>query len=89
MDETTPRMTTLFQQLGLDESEQAIATFIRQNQLPADVSIVNAPYWTEAQRQFISEQLAADAAWAIVVDQLNESLHEDAVKAQGADSSPA
>ena len=82
MDETTPCMTTLFQQLGLDESEQAIAEFIRTQQLPADVTIANAPYWTTAQRQFLSEQLTADAAWAIVVDQLNKSLHDDAVKRQ-------
>lgn len=79
MDETTPSMTTLFQQLGLDESNEAIAGFIRANQLPADVSITKASIWSDAQRQFLSEQLTADAAWAIVIDQLNESLHEDAV----------
>ena len=33
-------------------------------------------------RQFIAEQLKADAGWTLVVDQLNESLHEDAVKRQ-------
>lgn len=79
MDETTPSMTTLFQQLGLDERNEAIAGFIRANQLPADVSITEASIWSDAQRQFLSEQLTADAAWAIVIDQLNESLHEDAV----------
>ena len=79
MDETTPSMTTLFQQLGLDESNEAIAAFIRANQLPADVTITKAPIWTASQQQFLSEQLGADASWALVIDQLNESLHQDAV----------
>ncbi len=44
--------------------------------------IAEAPYWSEGQRQFLAEQLPADARWTTVVDQLNESLHEDAVKRQ-------
>ena len=80
MNNTTVRMTNLFLQLGLDASEQAIAEFIKTHQLPSDVSLVDAPYWNEGQRQFLAEQLIADAPWAIVVDQLSESLHEDAVK---------
>lgn len=74
------RMTNLFLQLGLDASEAGIAAFIKNHQLEADVALVDAPYWNDGQRQFLAEQLAADAPWAIVVDQLSESLHEDAVK---------
>jgi len=81
MSEPTPRMTNLFRQLGLDSDEAAIARFIKTHQLPTDVRLSEAPYWNDAQRQFLSEQLKDDAAWAIVVDQLNESLHEDAVRA--------
>lgn len=77
---TIPRMSNLFLQLGLDDSDEAIAKFIGQHQLAADVDIVDAPFWTEAQRQFIAEKLEIDGAWTTVVDQLNESLHEDAVK---------
>ena len=80
MSNATPRMTNLFLQLGLDADEAAIAKFIKDHQLPTDIHMADAPYWNEAQRQFIREQLAADATWAIIVDQLNESLHEDAVK---------
>ena len=80
MNRAVPRMSNLFLQLGLDASDQAIADFIKRHQLSADVSITDAPYWNEAQRQFLAEQLKADAAWTIVVDQLNESLHEDAVR---------
>ena len=31
-------------------------------------------------RQFLSEQLKADAQWTTIIDQFNESLHADAVK---------
>lgn len=82
MSNATPRMTNLFLQLGLEAGDEAISQFIKNHQLPADVHIADAPYWNDAQRQFLREQLAADAAWAIVVDQLSESLHEDAVKQQ-------
>lgn len=80
MDNATPRMTNLFLQLGLDASEPGIAAFIQSHQLAADVALGDAPYWNEAQRQFLCEQIKDDAAWTTVVDQLNESLHEDAVR---------
>ncbi len=76
MDTTQIRMTNLFEQMGLDSSPQAIADFIRDHHLPPEVSIVDAPYWNDAQRQFLGEMLKANARWAIVIDQLNESLHE-------------
>lgn len=82
MSNAEPRMTNLFLQLGLDASDAAIAEFIENHQLPVGVLLSDAPYWNDAQRQFIREQIKADAAWAIIVDQLNESLHEDAVQAQ-------
>lgn len=80
MSATTPRMTNLFRQLGLDADEQAIADFIHAHQLEADVRLTDAPFWSDAQRQFLLEQLRADNHWSTIVDQLNESLHEDAVK---------
>lgn len=82
---TEPRMTNLFLQLGLDAEPEAIAGFIRQHQLATDVHVADAPYWNDAQRQFLAESLASDAAWAIIVDQLNEALHEVAV----AEANPA
>ena len=71
-----PRMTHLFEQLGLDASE---ALFIVTHQLNAQTTIVDAEYWTEAQRQFLAEKIKSDGEWAIIVDQLNESLHEDSL----------
>ncbi|MET4578509.1 DUF2789 domain-containing protein [Ottowia thiooxydans] len=80
MDTATPRMSNLFLQLGLDESDQAIADFIKSHQLDSDVALAEAPFWNDSQRQFLAEQIKADALWTTVVDQLNEALHEDAMK---------
>lgn len=79
MDTTESRMTTLFEQLGLDASNDAIAAFILAHQLPANVKVTEASYWSPAQRQFLGEQLKEDADWAIVVDELNEALHADSM----------
>ncbi len=79
---TEPRMTNLFLQLGLDASDAAIARFIVDHQLPAEVTLVEAPYWNDGQRQFLAEQLKSDADWAIIVDELGEALHADAVAHQ-------
>ena len=84
MNSANPRMTNLFLQLGLPADERSIAEFIQAHQLPIDVRMTEAPFWSEGQRQFLLEQWNADAPWALIVDQLNESLHEDAVKAQSA-----
>ncbi|MDM1764015.1 DUF2789 family protein [Acinetobacter sichuanensis] len=80
MSQTRPRMTNLFEQLGLDSSEAGISKFIETHQLDAETSIVQANIWTESQRQFLAEKLSSDGEWATIVDQLNESLHEDSVK---------
>ncbi|AVS74020.1 DUF2789 domain-containing protein [Paracidovorax cattleyae] len=77
---TEPTMTNLFLQLGLDESPDAITRFIHTHQLGAGVQVADAPFWNDAQRQFLAEQLKADAHWALVVDQFNEALHADAVE---------
>lgn len=79
---TEPRMTNLFLQLGLDASEKGIAAFIQAHQLPTEVALVDAPYWNDGQRQFLAEQLKSDADWAIIVDELGEALHADAVARQ-------
>ena len=80
MNNVRPRMTHLFEQLGLDASEDGIAQFIENHQLDANTLITQAPFWSESQRQFLAEKIKSDGEWAIIVDQLNESLHENATK---------
>lgn len=85
MDTTESSMTNLFLQLGLPAEKHAIAAFIRDQQLPEDVRVSEAAFWNDGQRQFLREQLAVDADWAIVVDELSQALHADAVAARMAD----
>jgi hypothetical protein len=84
MDTTESNMTNLFLQLGLPAEKHEIAAFIRDHQLAEDVRVSEAPYWNDGQRQFLREQLVVDADWAIVVDELSEALHADAVAARNA-----
>lgn len=79
MSNVRPRMTHLFEQLGLDSSEEGIANFIETHQLDATISIAHAAYWSNGQRQFLIEKISSDGEWAMVVDQLNESLHQDSI----------
>jgi hypothetical protein len=69
-----PTMTHLFDQLGLDSSPEAIRRFIETHRLEPDMLLVDAPYWTDAQRALFSQQWHADATWSLVVDQLSEAL---------------
>ena len=82
MDTTESCMTNLFLQLGLPAGKDDIARFISEHQLPEDLLISEAPFWNDGQRQFIREEWREDADWAIVVDELNEALHADAVAAR-------
>ena len=82
MDTTESCMTNLFLQLGLPAGKDDIARFIREHQLPETLLISEAPLWNDGQRQFIREEWREDADWAIVVDELNEALHADAVAAR-------
>ena len=84
MDTTESSMTNLFLQLGLPAEKAEIAAFIRAHQLAEDVRVSEAPYWNDGQRQFLREQLVVDADWAIIVDELSEALHADAVAARNA-----
>lgn len=74
MDTTTVRMTSLFNQLGLDSSAKGIARFISTHHLNAKTPITQAPFWNNAQRQLLQEWLDSDADWAIMVDELSTAL---------------
>ncbi|GAB6035024.1 DUF2789 domain-containing protein [Galenea microaerophila] len=71
-----PTLETLFAQLGLDNTPEAIEQFIAQHPLPADTHITEAPFWNCAQKALLTEALANDDDWAEPVDELNALLHE-------------
>lgn len=65
----------LFAQLGLPNGDAEIAAFIKAHSpLPDFVKLADAPCWTPSQAAFLREELAEDADWAEVVDQLSAAL---------------
>ncbi len=79
MDLTSPCIEALFEQLGLDSSPEAIETFIQNHQLPDDVKLGDAPFWSAGQSQLLKEKWHGDDEWAPIIDQLNTELHTDAM----------
>ena len=63
-------LPSLFSQLGLDNSEEAMDTFIREHNLPDGQAIYEAAFWNEGQRSFLREAFTEDADWVPVVDEL-------------------
>lgn len=66
----------LFDQLGLESDQASIDEFVEAHQLPNDIKLIDAEFWTPSQAKFLKEELRFDAEWAPVVDELNELLHE-------------
>ena len=77
-----PSLDLLFSQLGLANSPAAIELYIRTHQLPASVSLHDAPFWNKSQRALFISHLVQDDDWAIWVDELNQQLHMDAYTLQ-------
>ena len=76
MDALIPTLETLFEQLGLDSTPEAIDAFIVAHPLTDDVKLIDAPFWSAQQAAFLKEELRDDAEWAIPVDELNQRLHQ-------------
>lgn len=74
MQITTLEMPDLFDQLGLANSDLAIARFIKSHHLPESVTLPEADFWTPVQRQFLSESWHQDSDWCVVVDKLDALL---------------
>ena len=75
MDPHFHRLSDLFRQLGLPDDQVSIEAFVLQHRpLSSSVRLSEAGFWTESQRTFLSEEIAEDADWAEVVDDLNRRL---------------
>ena len=72
-----PTLELLFEQLGLEVDE--MDQFIQSHQLPKDVKLEHAPFWNDSQRSFLKNRCAEDDEWAIIVDTLNQLLHEKSI----------
>jgi len=68
-------LACLFEQLGLNSTDQAIQDFINQNApLPGNVELHKADFWSSSQASFLQQSKDDDADWAEIVDQLNAML---------------
>ncbi|MBP6500176.1 MAG: DUF2789 domain-containing protein [Thauera sp.] len=75
MEKPIHALKDLFAQLGLPNDAAAIDAFIKAHSpLPETVKVADAPFWTTAQAAFLREELAEDADWAELVDQLSAAL---------------
>lgn len=75
METNAYQLESLFAQLGLANSSDAIDVFMREHApLPRTVSLHDAPFWSRSQAEFLQQALKEDADWAIVVDELNMML---------------
>ncbi|WP_028866145.1 DUF2789 family protein [Psychromonas aquimarina] len=68
-------LSSLFDQLGLDSSEQDIFDFITEyGPFLRTEELHHACFWSESQAAFLKEAKSDDADWAEVVDQLDAML---------------
>jgi hypothetical protein len=68
-------LTSLFDQLGLDSTDQTIRDFINQNSpLPGNIELYEAGFWSTSQASFLKQSKDDDADWAELVDQLDSML---------------
>ncbi|MEX8520597.1 MAG: DUF2789 domain-containing protein [Leptothrix sp. (in: b-proteobacteria)] len=75
MESHTHSVAHLFAQLGLPADEAAIGQFIAHHApLPGAVPLAEASFWSPSQAEFLAGEIASDADWAEVVDQLDAML---------------
>ena len=68
-------LALLFDQLGLESTEQAIEAFIDKHKpLPSDLALHEAEFWNGSQASFLVQGIDQDADWAEIIDQLDTSL---------------
>lgn len=76
MDTNPHTLNSLFEQLGLPSSDDAIAQFVSTHKLFSDdIPLHEATFWTEAQANFLRDEIISDAEWAEAIDELNALLH--------------
>ena len=75
----TPAYTlnTLFAQMGLDNTDESIDTFIRTHgPVPSETPLYQAPCWNKGQADLLKEAIEQDSDWTEVVDQLDALLRK-------------
>lgn len=75
MESGDQSLAALFAQLGLSSDEADIRDFIGKHRpLAATVKLHEAHWWSASQSGFLRDAIDNDAAWAVVVDELDAQL---------------
>lgn len=72
-----PDMTTLFDQLGLDSSQDAIEAFFSHHHLGQGEDVSEADFLSFEQRLTLTRMRDDDAEWAELVDTMESLLHKN------------
>lgn len=75
MDTHTSTINNLFEQLGLEGSDEAIEQFVSDNgPIAKEVPLWEADFWSPAQASLLKQMKEEDADWAPTVDELDVML---------------
>lgn len=75
MQESIHSINTLFDQLGMPSSNDAIDQFVADHKsLPPAVKLHEADFWSPSQATMLKQLKDEDADWAIFVDELDTRL---------------
>lgn len=75
MDTNFHPLKELFQQLGLPSNCRSIEQFLKTHgPLDSSVTLPDADFWNQNQRNFLRDELLNDADWAESIDLLNSQL---------------
>jgi hypothetical protein len=75
MEKFSHSITALFEQLGLDSSEEGIDIFtIKHSPIQPNVLLHEAEFWKPSQADFLKQALEEDSDWTGAVDSLNSML---------------
>ena len=75
MEKLFHSLASLFDQLGLESTDQGIDAFIAKNgPLPGNVALPDATFWSTSQASLLKQKIDEDADWSGFVDQLDALL---------------
>ena len=75
MEMPTHTIVSLFNQLGLESTDEAMDAFINRNSpLPGNIMLHEADFWNTSQASCLKDMKYEDADWAEIVDQLDTML---------------
>lgn len=70
MDTSRHDLNGLLSQLGLASDVAGLDAFLLAHRLESGMKLVDAPFWRQAQAQFLREALEDDSDWAEAADGL-------------------